>query len=424
MSIVGIFSIIFISFLSTVSIFIYYNSLGKKINNNYIVILSTITFMLLNTVTIYFLKIPLIYYIAIILLAFLYSFIFKIPIIKRIFIVLVINIVSLILEEMFYLFIATILDMAVIDIKNNLVYLIFALLLSKLSLIIIVSQLSKRKMEVLKGKLNIVLCLIPLFSLVIMYTLLSCAGVNINMKVKILIILSLLILVISNVFAFHLFDFISRKTYQEFELKYRSVLLENEKEYYQKILLNEYISNKTMHDLKNELFAIRTMLVAAPQSAYEKINEICEVVSQNKVIKVSDYDSINSLVTSKMNLAKNKGIQVEVNSFISKIDVIDQIDLCMILGNLFDNAIEACEAVVRAKKIELELKSVGGTLVIVMKNSTINKEVKKGITSKNDKINHGFGLSNIEEILKAYNGFMNYEIIDANFIIRIVIQGK
>ena len=94
----------------------------------------------------------------------------------------------------------------------------------------------------------------------------------------------------------------------------------------------------------------------------------------------------------------------------------------MILGNLFDNAIEACEPVDINKNIYLELKSMDECISITMKNSTINKNVEIGKTTKVNKNKHGFGLNNIKEVLKEYNGIMRYEIIDDYFMINIIMQ--
>lgn len=182
------------------------------------------------------------------------------------------------------------------------------------------------------------------------------------------------------------------------------------------------MTNKTIHDLKNQLFAIKSIYEKNTSEAYDEINKICKKIDSNKVVVISSNDAVNSLVNSKVNIAKDKGINVEIESFISDINNINLVDFRMIIGNLFDNAIEACDKVLDDKKIYLELKSMNQYISITMKNSTINENVIIGITSKKDLKKHGFGLSNINEVIKDYNGNMRYEIVDNYFTINIILE--
>ncbi|MGM9970393.1 MAG: sensor histidine kinase [Anaeroplasma sp.] len=300
-----------------------------------------------------------------------------------------------------------------------------AILISKLSFIAvskILTHLIKRGNEKIKWWLICALCVIPISTFVVIYTLSSFAFNNYDNKTQILAIVSSVVLIISNLFAFYLFDYINKQSYKESKLEFETILFDNERQYYKDLLDNEHTSNKTIHDLKNELFAIRALLENNPNSAYEEINKICEIVDKNKIIKISTSDAVNSLTTAKVNIAKSKGINVDIESFVGNLKNINPIDFCMVLGNLFDNAIEACEPVEINKNIYLELKSMDECISITMKNSTINKNVEIGKTTKVNKNKHGFGLYNIKEVLKEYNGIMRHEIIDNFFIINIIMQ--
>lgn len=417
---------IFTSFLQIFSIYIFYNIFGDKRDlNKRIILLISILFILFTALATYFIKIQIVFIIVILLLFFGYSYIYKIPIIKRILIVLLINIVSSLLEVIFGLIMSVIYTVSIEDIQNNMALYIQAILISKLSFIAvskILTHLIKRGNEKIKWWLICALCVIPISTFVVIYTLSSFAFNNNDNKTQILAIVSSVVLIISNLFAFYLFDYINKQSYKESKLEFETILFDNERQYYKDLLDNEHISNKTIHDLKNELFAIRALLEKNPSSAYEEINKICEIVDKNKIIKISTSDAVNSLTTAKVNIAKSKGINVDIESFVGNLKNINPVDFCMILGNLFDNAIEACEPVDINKNIYLELKSMDECISITMKNSTINKNVEIGKTTKVNKNKHGFGLNNIKEVLKEYNGIMRHEIIDDYFMINIIMQ--
>ena len=84
------------------------------------------------------------------------------------------------------------------------------------------------------------------------------------------------------------------------------------------------------------------------------------------------------------------------------------VDLNILLGNLFDNAIEACERRNGIREISLTIKRRGAYLVIIMEN-TAGENVSFAETAKPDKVNHGYGLSSMDEIAERYGGRVHRE---------------
>ena len=408
------------------AVYIFYNIFGEiRIDSNKRKIILSITIITIMVISNHFINTQLIFIFINILMLFIYSYYFKMPLLKRILIVIGVYIIFSLFEIIFGLIMTLIYNVSINEIQNNMTLYIQAVLLSKLSIIVLsklLTHLIKRGDEKIKWWLICALCVIPISTFVVIYTLSSFAFNNHDNKTQILAIISSVVLIISNLFAFFLFDYINKQSYKESKLEFETILFDNERQYYKDLLDNEHISNKTIHDLKNELFAIRALLENNPNSAYEEINKICEIVDKNKIIKISTSDAVNSLTTAKVNIAKSKGIKVDIESFVGNLKNINPVDFCMILGNLFDNAIEACEPVETNKIIYLELKSMDECISITMKNSTINKNVEIGKTTKVNKNKHGFGLNNIKEVLKEYNGIMRYEIIDDYFMINIIVQ--
>ena len=117
---------------------------------------------------------------------------------------------------------------------------------------------------------------------------------------------------------------------------------------------------------------------------------------------------INAVLSVKQEQSAKQNIKMEVHCSHSLDIGIADIDLCSVLGNLLDNAIEACERIdVKERKITADIHEKAGFLVIKIRNSVTseNAKVRKiGYTSKADAENHGLGLRMVERICSKYDG--------------------
>ena len=99
--------------------------------------------------------------------------------------------------------------------------------------------------------------------------------------------------------------------------------------------------------------------------------------------------------------------------------------MCSVIGNLLDNALEAVKAVSSEERIiELNLKRQQGMLFISCKNpykGEIKTENGRLITSKNDKKNHGIGISSIEQVCQKYQGTMEIQTDNEVFHVLVLL---
>lgn len=94
------------------------------------------------------------------------------------------------------------------------------------------------------------------------------------------------------------------------------------------------------------------------------------------------------------------------------------------MGNLLDNAIEANQKIgIGNKYIKITSKEQAGVWSIKIVNAKIRNEsaMKNFRTTKEDKINHGFGMKNIRRIVNKYEGTMNIKEDDNSFAVLISI---
>lgn len=100
----------------------------------------------------------------------------------------------------------------------------------------------------------------------------------------------------------------------------------------------------------------------------------------------------------------------------------DKADLVIILSNLFNNAIEACELLSENKTIEIKIKSINDLLFISFANPVCKSTIDTSKTNKHNKFKHGYGIQNIRRVVDSYNGNTNIDISDGIYTISVMLH--
>ncbi|MBS5671637.1 MAG: sensor histidine kinase [Oscillospiraceae bacterium] len=132
----------------------------------------------------------------------------------------------------------------------------------------------------------------------------------------------------------------------------------------------------------------------------------------------------DAILNSKISLAKSRQISVHVDAHIPVKLNMSELDLCVILGNLFDNAIEASLALPEAQRlIRVYMDMKNTQLYISFTNFTASKKMPKlgnrFQTTKGD--GHGFGLVRIDNIIARLDGYLSRNSEDGAFTTEILI---
>jgi sensor histidine kinase regulating citrate/malate metabolism len=166
------------------------------------------------------------------------------------------------------------------------------------------------------------------------------------------------------------------------------------------------------HDYHNHIQTMKAHL-ALNQTA-ELGNYLSELDKDLKtvdtVIKTGNV-MIDAVLNSKISIAKAREIEVTAKAAVPKDLNIQEVDLCVIIGNLLDNAIEACLKQTSANQrfIRIYADINKEMLYIYVQNSTADKTKRPGriyFSTKNES-SHGFGLMRIDKIVKKYSGFID-----------------
>ena len=185
--------------------------------------------------------------------------------------------------------------------------------------------------------------------------------------------------------------------------EYRISYAKNIKEQYEEI-------RRMRHDMKQNLAVISALY---REHKYNEANEYAGRVSDNleKIEMVVDVhnDFINAILNSKLSIASEYGIRVICVSS-SNIDGINDIDLCSLLGNILDNAIEAAKHCQNGY-IEVSIRSEENAVLVIIANTISesvldkNKELK---STKKDFSCHGYGVKTIRSIAEKYKGTASF----------------
>lgn len=171
------------------------------------------------------------------------------------------------------------------------------------------------------------------------------------------------------------------------------------------------------HDFHHHLQAIRGQLEAGEiDRAIAYIDRLDETLKSMDTLLKTGNVTVDAILSTKIANAKAEGISVTVNANIPDSLTLTDLEISIIIGNLLDNAIEACRNADGEKFIRLSLHMKGKMLYFYMLNSAGAKKQKLGSLFKTSKGGaHGFGLHRAETVLNEHGGWVKYNSEDGAF---------
>lgn len=261
---------------------------------------------------------------------------------------------------------------------------------------------------------------IPLTSLFIILIIIEMAS---DSAFKVISVIVSLLFV--NFFVFYLYDNLSVRQEERFE----KLRLMQQNNYYQKqfeLMKTSLKSTRSFkHDMKNHL-AVLKLLVGKNEhnEALKHIEQMTDAIITAKEYAQSGNIIIDSILNFKLQEAEQHGISVSLELNIPEQLNITSFDMSVILGNLLDNAINACSKLEKEKRLDVKIKYKRGRLIIKISNTyngDLNYRGNKLITSNEDKENHGMGIKNIKFALDKYSGEMEIEHTEDIFTVILLM---
>ncbi|MCI8771912.1 MAG: GHKL domain-containing protein [Lachnospiraceae bacterium] len=165
------------------------------------------------------------------------------------------------------------------------------------------------------------------------------------------------------------------------------------------------------HDYHNHMQKIRAHLALGEYQEADKYIDLMETELAGIDLKYHTGNAgVDAMLNSKLTLADKNGLQIKCDAILPEKLPFNQIDLCVLLGNLIDNAIEACGKMLKAENrfLRIYMCVQKQQLYISVSNAT-NEPVRKldrdYISKKRG--NHGHGLKRINLIVEKHQGYLN-----------------
>lgn len=184
-------------------------------------------------------------------------------------------------------------------------------------------------------------------------------------------------------------------------------------------LLREY-----RHDMRHHLLALSNILHDSDSTqAEEYINTLVERLENTENVVYCKNQIINAVLSSYITKAKKIGCVLDTHISIPEKLEIQDIDLCVILANALENAVNACEKEEenhRHIKIKIGFQNA---LHISIKNSCNETIVfdENGLPITASKQEHGIGMKSIANTVEKYNGILKCECSDGEFYLKSIL---
>lgn len=315
------------------------------------------------------------------------------------------------------------------DIRNNMFIYLFAVVISKF-IVYLLSLLIKEKVamnKLQKPKYAYYILMMPLSSAFVIY-LLFLLTYDIKSNLVIVAEIAVTLLVLANIATLYIIDRLLEYESNKEKLQYMQNQFQIQEEHYKELEQRQYEINEFYHNMKNYLLAIEGYIGDKDyDKAKEKINQANEILHCENHKRIQTGNTcLDALLNAKMIRMQNSNIEFDCNVRLPRVLSIDYIDLCIIIGNALDNAIEACENIAgEARKISLTCIQTDNYISIVITNTTdMDLQLSENgdyITTKANKKFHGFGLRSIRHIAEKNKGNVIIEKEDNRFKLKIIL---
>lgn len=219
--------------------------------------------------------------------------------------------------------------------------------------------------------------------------------------------------------------------HREIQLQERNRALEEymqlQKSYYTDVLAKDEELRRFRHDMAAHTLVLQAYCENAKDTALKNyVENIVKETARYERKAYTGNHGVDAILGQIEQNAAEKEIRFTVEGALPRQVKVEEYDICVILSNLLNNAVEACEQIGEPSEryIALQVGSYEEKLYFMVKNS-----VKKGIkieqnrlyTTKADKKNHGIGSENVARAVEKYAGTVKYHCDKRSFVAEVCI---
>lgn len=326
---------------------------------------------------------------------------------------LVLTVLMFITEMVVVYFSSTVLKIDINAYENDILVLVTQSSLSKLLFfmaIFFISKIFKFKFfRTQSDKYTIMLGFLPLVTIIIM-NFLTYFEINYNVIEPYNTVLTAcsILLLFANILVFYVYEMVQKANEENLQLRLERQYVQINSEYYN-LLASEYENSRVLiHDIKNHFRHIENKAAEGEATGVtDYIDTIREEFGLNERIRYSGSCIIDVMINRYNKQCKEADVTFEVEACCSKLDFMADNDIIALLGNLFDNSLEAAKVTKEKKVVFAAYIRNDDYIHIEMKNSCDNPPrtiAGKLITSKGNIFHHGYGTKSIRRVLRKYDG--------------------
>ena len=178
------------------------------------------------------------------------------------------------------------------------------------------------------------------------------------------------------------------------------------------------------HDYHNHIQTLKAYLAMVQyEKASKYLDRLEEDLANVDMVLRTGNVMVDAILNSKLTLIQERNIQVNATAHVPDNLPVSDIDLSVLIGNLMDNAMEACELVPEQERfIRVFIDVMKQQLYICITNSMFGNPKRKGnhlVSMK--KGDHGFGLLRVDDIVTKHNGYINRQMEKGVFATEIML---
>lgn len=286
-------------------------------------------------------------------------------------------------------------------------------ILAKILLFIMVlairQKIGNKSSEVLRNIDWLRFIFFPIFTIFTIVSMIVTSGSVENQKQGSVFLNIAFLLAGMNIIVFYFINDILKREIMIHENEIFRLKVQNQTDMYRSISENFSKQRKMTHEYKNQIMCIESLIST---KSYDELEEYIRKVSGQLSTELDYIKTNNVIVDAILNskyremLDKNIVFIFRIND-LSKISICDE-DIVVMLSNMLNNAIEACEKCVDKKIIKMKFVKEEHDIIISVRNTydgeLIIKDGEIQTSKKNDVDEHGIGIKNVIDIIEKYQG--------------------
>lgn len=180
--------------------------------------------------------------------------------------------------------------------------------------------------------------------------------------------------------------------------------------------------NRKYHDMKNLLLYLKKGRPDQPE-----IKRLMQEIEPYEALISTGNEAVDIVLSEKMQICQQEAIDCMPYVDGKMLSFLRPLDICTILGNALDNAIESCRKIEapEGRQISIKTNRKGDNVVLVIRNTyDVMPKLSGDLpeSTKADKENHGFGLKSIRYIVRKYGGELGCKVDGQEFVLTLLFQ--